>query len=212
MLVEGQAGGGLPSRCAWARAAPAPMVRYHDEEWGVPQHGTNQLFEMLSLEGAQAGLSWSTVLSRREAYHRAFSGFRPELIAGWDQGRVEELVLDPGLIRHRGKLSSVLGNARAVCALDRDGRGLDSLLWGVVGETPLQPRYGPGTGPPPTTPESVELSRRLRGAGFTFVGPTIVQALMQACGLTNDHTTDCFRQAQLDRPEPRSAGHRGAHR
>jgi DNA-3-methyladenine glycosylase I len=173
------------------------MQAYHDEKWGVPLHGERALFELLTLEGAQAGLSWSTVLGRREGYRRLFAGFDVDLIAGWPDAIVDELVQDPGIIRNRAKVLSVLNNARAALALRQSDTDLDAYLWSFVGGVPLQPRLEPTAAVPATTDLSTTLSRDLKKRGFGFVGPTIVYAFMQASGMTNDHTTDCFRHADL---------------
>jgi DNA-3-methyladenine glycosylase I len=176
------------------------MQAYHDLEWGVPLHEERALFELLSLEGAQAGLSWSTVLSRREGYRRAFAGFDVEVIAGWPDAIVDELVQDVGIIRNRAKVVSVMSNARAVVALRGDGTDLDSYLWAFIGGVPLQPALASAEDVPATTELSKALSRDLKKRGFGFVGPTIVYAFMQASGMTNDHTTDCFRHRTLATP------------
>lgn len=174
------------------------MIRYHDEEWGVPVRDEIHLFEMLSLEGAQAGLSWSTILSRRPAYRRAFAGFDPELVAKFGPDDVQRLVGDQSIVRHRGKIEAVVANARVVADLHRRGERLDALVWGLVGGRPLQPRYPPGPSIPATTPTAIALSATLRRLGMRFVGPTTAQSLLQACGFTNDHTVNCFRHRQLD--------------
>jgi DNA-3-methyladenine glycosylase I len=173
------------------------MQAYHDVDWGAPLHGEQALFQLLTLEGAQAGLSWATVLHRREGYRRAFAGFDAELIAGWPDTVIEGLMQDPGIIRNRAKITSVLNNARAVCALHSSGTDLDSHLWSFVGGVPLQPALDPTASLPATTELSKSLSRDLKRRGFGFVGPTIVYAFMQASGMTNDHTTDCFRFSEL---------------
>lgn len=173
------------------------MVDYHDAEWGLPHRDERSLFELLTLEGAQAGLSWSTVLARRDGYRRVFAGFDPEVLAGWGEADVDRATGDPGIIRHRGKVRSVVDNARAVCALRAEGTDLARHLWSFVDGEPLQPGFGPDATPPTTTPASEALSRDLKRRGFRFVGATTLYALMQAAGLTNDHTTDCFRYGQL---------------
>lgn len=193
-------------RCRWAVGSSPELLRYHDREWGVPLHGESALLEMLTLEGAQAGLSWSTVLSRRPRYREAFAGFDPEILAGWGDADLERLLADRGLIRHRGKLASVIANARVVRRLHDEGSALDQLLWSSVEGAPLQPRYPPEAGPPGVTAESTALSHRLRQLGFKFLGPTSTLSLMQACGLTNDHTTDCYRQAELESTAGPEAG------
>jgi DNA-3-methyladenine glycosylase I len=185
-----------PTRCGWATGDPLLMA-YHDAEWGVPERDERRLFELLTLEGAQAGLSWLTVLRKRDAYRRAFHGFDPAAVAGMGERDVDRLLLDPGLIRHRQKLASVVTNARAVLSLREADGGLSELLWGLVGGAPLQPRRRHGQDVPAATPLSRAASRELRRRGFGFVGPTTVYALMQAAGLVNDHVVDCLRWAEL---------------
>jgi DNA-3-methyladenine glycosylase I len=184
-------------RCRWAQGATPEMQAYHDTYWGVPLHGEQDLFELFTLEGAQAGLSWSTILSRRDGYRRAFAGFDVDVVAGWPDGVVDDLVQDASIIRNRAKIVSVLGNARAVRALRGPGGDFDTYLWGFVGGVPLQPALDPAADLPATTELSTALSRDLKKRGFRFVGPTIVYAFMQASGMTNDHTTDCFRHHEL---------------
>ena len=184
------------ARCSWAAGDPL-LTAYHDAEWGVPERDERRLFELLTLEGAQAGLSWLTVLRKREAYRRAFHGFDPAAVAAMGEADVERLLQDAGLIRHRQKLASVLANARAVVALRDAGGGLPQLLWGLVEGAPLQPHRRRGADIPAATPLSGAASRELRRRGFAFVGPTTVYALMQAAGLVNDHLVDCFRWAEL---------------
>jgi DNA-3-methyladenine glycosylase I len=186
-------------RCEWADRGGQAEREYHDDEWGVPHHGEASLFELLSLEGAQAGLSWSTVLARRDGYRRAFAGFDPGVLSDWTTAEIERLVADPSIIRHRGKIASVLSNAKAVIALGADGLDLDTYLWSFVDAEPLQPRFGSLGEVPATTELSRQLSKDLKARGFTFVGPTIAYAFMQAAGLTNDHVTSCFRFADLSR-------------
>jgi DNA-3-methyladenine glycosylase I len=151
----------------------------------------------VSLEGAQAGLSWATVLGRREGYRRAFAGFDPDVVATWGEAEVERLVAEPGIIRHRGKVASVVSNAQAVVALRTEGLDLDRLLWGYVGGVPLQPRFASPADLPVTTEVARRMSREMKRRGFSFFGPTIAYALMQSAGLTNDHLTSCYRFAEL---------------
>jgi DNA-3-methyladenine glycosylase I len=185
-----------PIRCAWA--GDDPLYRaYHDLEWGVPNHDEQHLFEMLTLEGAQAGLSWLTILRKREGYRRAFEGFDPERIARFDEARIAALLADPGIVRNRLKVQSTVSNARALLDLHDRGQTLDGLLWGSVGGTPRQNAWAGLAEVPPRTPESDALSRTLKGLGFRFVGSTICYALMQAVGVVNDHTRDCFRHGPL---------------
>ena len=179
-------------RCAWARGADELMRRYHDEEWGVPVRDGRVLFEFLTLEGAQAGLSWRTILARREGYSAAFLDWDVEAIAALDDADVERLLADPGIIRHRGKVVSTIGNARAV--LDLGGpEALSALVWGIVGGLPRLNRPTGLDALPAETEESRALSKALRRAGLRFVGPTTAYAFMQACGLVDDHTSECFR-------------------
>lgn len=179
-------------RCGWVSDDPLYLA-YHDEEWGVPVHDDRRLFEMLVLEGAQAGLSWLTVLRRREGYRRAFEGFDAERVARYGPGDVERLLADPGIVRNRAKVEAAIANARAVLRLKEEGGSLDRLLWGFVGGRPRQNRWASLREVPPETAESKAMSRELRRRGFGFVGPTICYAFMQAVGMVNDHTVDCFR-------------------
>ncbi|MFF6984449.1 DNA-3-methyladenine glycosylase I [Streptomyces sp. NPDC008343] len=185
-------------RCAWAEDGTPAVRQYHDQEWGVPHHGDAALFELLTLEGAQAGLSWSTILARRDGYRRAFAGFDTGTIAAWGPEQVDRLVQDPGIIRHRGKIASVLANARALRVLRANGADFDAFLWSYTDGTPLQPRYATADDVPSITNTARRISRDLKRHGFRFVGPTTAYALMQAAGLTNDHITDCYRHPQLD--------------
>jgi DNA-3-methyladenine glycosylase I len=181
-------------RCAWVPEADPAYVAYHDEEWGVPLHGEHELFELLTLEGAQAGLSWSTILRKREGYRAAFEGFDPERVAGYGQRDVERLLADPGIVRNRLKVESTIANARAV--LDLDG-GFDELLWSFVGGTPKVNRRRTLGEVPAETAESKAMSKDLKRRGFRFVGPTTCYAFMQAAGLVNDHEIKCFRHREV---------------
>ena len=182
-------------RCRWARGALD--VRYHDEEWGVPLHDDQKLFELLILEGAQAGLSWSTVLARREGYRAAFDGFDPAKVARYDAARRRQLLADPRIIRHRGKIDAAVANARAFLAVQREHGSFAAYLWRFVNDTPVQGGVTSRRPPPTETETSRALSRDLKGRGFAFVGPTICYAFMQAAGLVNDHARECFRHAEL---------------
>lgn len=184
-------------RCPWAEHAGPSDRAYHDLEWGVPLHDERALFELLTLEGAQAGLSWSLILGRREGYRRAFAGFDPDVIAGWSDEDVDALVKDTSIVRNGGKIASVVTNARAVRQLRSDGTSFDAYLWDFVGGAPLQPRHARASDVPTTTELATALSRDLKRRGFRFVGPTIVYSFMQATGMTNDHVTNCFRFAEL---------------
>jgi DNA-3-methyladenine glycosylase I len=184
-------------RCAWATGELD--VRYHDEEWGVPLHDDVGLFELLTLEGAQAGLSWSTVLRKRAGYRRAFADFEPARVARFTAARVERLLTDDGIVRHRGKIEATVGNARAVLAVQREHGSLDAYLWRFVEGHAIQNRWASWRQVPAVTPVSQTLSRDLVRRGFKFVGPTICYALMQAAGMVNDHTVDCYRRAEVAR-------------
>ncbi len=184
------------SRCSWCGSDPLYRL-YHDEQWGVPVRDERQLFAMLVLEGAQAGLRWLTILRKREGYRRAFDGFDPEKVAGYDARQVKRLLADPGIVRNRLKVESAVRNARGVLALRRTHGGLASFLWDFVGGQPRQNRRVSPAEIPTQTAESAAMSRALRKLGFGFVGPTVCYAFMQAVGMVNDHTTDCHRHAPL---------------
>jgi DNA-3-methyladenine glycosylase I len=179
-------------RCAWAGSDPA-MRAYHDEEWGVPVHDDRRLFEFLILEGAQAGLSWSTILRKRAAYRKAFAGFDPRKVARFDRRRIEALMHNAGIVRNRLKIESAVSNARAVLAVQQEFGSLDACLWRFVGGRPIRRRPRSPRDIPATTPESDAMSKDLKQRGFRFVGSTICYALMQACGLVDDHIRGCFR-------------------
>lgn len=180
-------------RCSWAQTDPM-MIAYHDEEWGVPIRDSRALWEMLMLEGFQAGLSWSIVLRRREGFQKAFQGFQPEIVANFDSADVDRLMQDPGIIRARAKIEATIGNARAYLEMQKAGEEFSEFAWNFVDGTPLRNRDNivPGK-----TPLSEEISKSLKKRGFKFVGPTIVYAWMQAVGMVNDHTSDCFRHEQV---------------
>jgi DNA-3-methyladenine glycosylase I len=172
------------------------MRDYHDREWGIPLHDERALFELLTLEGAQAGLSWSTILKRREGYRAAFANFAPERVAALGDRDIERLMSDAGIVRNRQKIVATITNARLVLALGGEGSSLDELVWSFVGGKPLDHRFTQMTQVPAMTPESQSMSRTLRKRGFGFVGPTICYAFMQAAGLVNDHLVGCpARQA-----------------
>jgi DNA-3-methyladenine glycosylase I len=187
-----------PRRCGWAGDDPL-YVAYHDGEWGVPVHDDRHLFEMLILEGAQAGLSWITVLRKREAYRLAYDGFVPAKVARFDALRRARLLADPGIVRNRLKVEASVTNARAFLDVQREHGSFDAYLWGFVGGRPLQGRRRALGDVPAETAESIALSRDLRRRGFRFVGSTICYAFMQAVGLVNDHVTDCFREREVRR-------------
>jgi DNA-3-methyladenine glycosylase I len=178
------------SRCGWATSDPL-YIAYHDEEWGRPVHDDRHLFEMLILEGAQAGLSWITILKRREGYRKAFHGFDPERIARYGEKDVARLMADPGIIRNRAKVESAIKNARACLALNEEG-GLSPFLWRFVGGEPKVNRWKALKEIPPETPESKTMSKELKRRGFGFVGPTVCYAFMQATGMVNDHILSCY--------------------
>jgi len=175
------------------------MVAYHDTEWGVALHDDRRLFEFLILEGAQAGLSWSTILRKREAYRRAFDGFDPERVARYREARVRRLLADAGIVRNRLKIEAAIGNARRFVEVREEFGSFDRYLWGFVDGEPVQHRFRALGQLPATSPLSDRLSRDLRKRGFRFVGSTIVYAFAQAVGLVNDHLVGCFRHTQVAR-------------
>jgi DNA-3-methyladenine glycosylase I len=189
-----------PERCAWVGADDPLMLRYHDREWGVPVHDERIFFEFLTLEGAQAGLSWETILRKRAAYREAFAHFDPARVARFTPARVERLLQDPGIVRNRLKVESAIGNARAFLRIQREFGTFDAYIWPFVGGSPMRNRRRSLEDVPARTPESDALSRDLLERGFKFVGSTICYAFMQAVGLVNDHTVDCFRYARVDSP------------
>jgi DNA-3-methyladenine glycosylase I len=180
-----------PQRCAWATGDPL-YQRYHDEEWGTPSHDDRHLFEMLILEGAQAGLSWITILRKRENYRRAFDQFDPRKIAAYDRAKKKALLADAGIVRNRLKIEATIDNARAFLALQKELGSFDQFLWSFVGGKPLIRSRRSMKDVPASTPESDAMSKALKTRGFRFVGSTICYAFMQACGLVNDHVASCF--------------------
>ena len=178
-------------RCEWVGSKPH-MILYHDREWGRPVHADRRLFEMLLLEGAQAGLTWDTVLRRREGYRRAFAGFDPVKVAQFDTKKQAALLRNPGIIRNRLKIDAAVGNARAFLAVQREFGSFDRYVWQFVGGQPMVNRRRRAADIPATSPESDALSKDLKKRGFRFVGSTIIYAYMQAVGLVNDHTVACF--------------------
>jgi len=183
-----------PVRCAWvAGSTDASMLAYHDREWGVPSHDDRHLFEMLVLEGAQAGLSWTTILRKREGYRRAFSGFDATKVARFDTRKIERLLADPGIVRNRLKVESAVENARRVRSVQREFGSLDAFLWSLVGGEPTVNRWRRLQDLPAETDASRAMSQELKRRGFRFVGPTVCYAFMQATGMVNDHLTTCFR-------------------
>ena len=185
-----------PVRCEWAGSDPL-YIAYHDSEWGVPVHDDHRLFEMLILEGAQAGLSWITILRKREAYRRAFAGFDAARVARFTAARVERLLADPGIVRNRLKVEGTVRNARAFLEVQREFGSFDDYIWQFVGGRPTRNAWRTLTQVPARTAESDALSKDLLKRGFKFVGTTIIYAFMQATGMVNDHVTGCFRYDQV---------------
>jgi DNA-3-methyladenine glycosylase I len=183
-------------RCAWAGNDPLYLA-YHDYEWGVPQHDSARLFEMLVLEGAQAGLSWITILRKRANYWRAFAGFDPKRVARFTPARVERLMGDPGIVRNRLKIEGAVRNAQRFVELAEETVDVDGWFWQFVGGTPRRNAWKSMREVPVSTPESDAMSRALKKRGFTFVGSTICYSFMQATGMVNDHITSCFRYKEL---------------
>jgi len=182
-------------RCPWAQGDDPLMARYHDEEWGVPQRDPRMLWEMLMLEGFQAGLSWRTILHKREAFRQAFAGFEPEKVARFGEKQVDKLLQDPSIIRSRAKIEATIAGAKIYCDMARRGEDFAAFCWSFTDGKVL---VGNGKDVPVSTPKSEEISKELRQRGFKFVGPVIVYAWMQAVGIVNDHAADCFRSpAQL---------------
>jgi DNA-3-methyladenine glycosylase I len=185
-------------RCPWCGTDPL-YVAYHDQEWGVPEHDSRALWEKLVLDGFQAGLAWITILRKRDAFRAAFDGFDPERVARYGEADVARLMADPGIVRSRAKIAATIKSARIYLDLKDRGRDFAPWLWDFVDGAPLQNRWDDRTQVPAQTPLSVEISKALKAEGFSFVGPVIVYAWMQATGLVNDHTTTCFRYAELRR-------------
>jgi DNA-3-methyladenine glycosylase I len=182
-------------RCAWA--SNDLMIRYHDQEWGVPQHDDRVLFEFLMLEGAQAGLSWDTILRKRENYRAAFDGFDPKKISKYDFRKTQRLLRDEGIIRNRLKVASAIHNAREFLAVQKEFGAFDRYIWQFTGGQSRLNAWKPGQRLPASTPESDAMSKDLKKRGFNFVGSTICYAFMQATGMVNDHALDCFRYREL---------------
>ncbi|MEJ2265414.1 MAG: DNA-3-methyladenine glycosylase I [Anaerolineales bacterium] len=183
-------------RCEWAGSEPL-YVAYHDQEWGVPQHDDGKLFEMLILEGAQAGLSWSTILKKRESYRKAFEDFDPQKVAEFDESEVAELLKNPGIVRNRLKVSAAVQNAKALLEVQDEFGSFDKYIWGFVGGEPKVNTWKSLGEIPAQTAESQAMSKDLKKRGFRFVGPTICYAFMQAVGMVNDHVVHCFRYQEL---------------
>jgi DNA-3-methyladenine glycosylase I len=181
-------------RCAWAESDPIHLV-YHDEEWGVPQYDSRALWEMLMLEGFQAGLSWAIILRKRDAFRKAFKQFDPKKVARFGESDIARLLNDEGIIRSRAKIEATIGGARAFLAMQAAGEDFSEFVWNLAGGKPIQNR-----GPVPAqTPLSIEISKALKARGFKFVGPVIVYAWMQAVGIVNDHASNCFRRKIVSR-------------
>ena len=179
-------------RCGWP-GTESLSLEYHDLEWGVPSRDRRHLYELLTLEGAQAGLAWTTILRKRGGYVEAFAGFLPERVAAFGPDDVDRLMLDAGIVRNRAKIESTIDNARAIVALERDGVDFVEHLWSFVGGAPIQDRFTDTGSIPAETAESKAMSKDLKKRGFRFVGPTTLYALMQAAGLVNDHLVTCYR-------------------
>jgi DNA-3-methyladenine glycosylase I len=195
-----------PVRCTWA--SNELSIAYHDKEWGVPVHDDLVLFEFLVLEGAQAGLSWDTILKKRENYREAFDGFDPNRIARYNPSKLATLMKNPGIVRNRLKIASVAENAKAFQRVRQEFGSFDRYIWPLVGGTPHVNSWQPSQRLPASTPQSDAMSRELKKRGFTFVGSTICYAFMQAVGMVNDHTVDCFRYSQVGRRRSRALGRR----
>lgn len=186
-------------RCGWCLKFDQ-YIEYHDQEWGLPVHDDRIHFEFLILEGAQAGLSWSTILKKREGYRKAFAGFDPTKVARFTQARVERILTDPGIIRNRLKVSSTVNNAKRFLEVQKEFGSFDKYIWGFVNGKPIINRHKTLADVPATTPESDALSKDLIRRGFKFVGSTVMYAHMQACGLVNDHLVDCWRYREVMKP------------
>jgi len=186
-----------PTRCFWANTDDPLYQSYHDQEWGVPVHDDRLLFEFLILEGAQAGLSWYTILRKRPNYHLAFDGFDPQKIAQYDEQKVSELLANPGIIRNRLKINAAIRNAQSFIKIQQEFGSFDAYMWQFVGGKPIINSWTSGHEIPAETDQSRQMSKDLLQRGFRFVGPTICYAHMQAVGMVNDHTTDCFRYQEI---------------
>jgi len=189
-------------RCKWP--SNPLSIRYHDEEWGLPQHDDRVLFEFLLLEGAQAGLSWDTILQKRENYRAALDGFDPERIARYDRRKVQSLLRNPGIVRNRLKIASVTKNAKAFLSVRKEFGSFDRYIWQFTGGKPLLNTRTSNQSIPASTPESDAMSKDLKKRGFNFVGSTICYAFMQAVGMVNDHAVECFRYAQVGKTRRRA--------
>ncbi len=186
-------------RCGWAEGLDPDYQKYHDEEWGVPVHDDRLWYEYIVLDGAQAGLSWSTILKKRENYRKAFAGFDPGKVARFDKRKLERLLRDPGIVRNRLKVESAVKNARAFLKVQKEFGSFDAYIWRFVGGKPRQNRWRTLKQIPAETAESRAMSKDLKKRGFSFVGPTICYAFMQAAGMVNDHLVTCYRHKELSR-------------
>lgn len=195
-------------RCAWASVGDLLMLQYHDREWGVPVHDDGKHFEFLVLEGAQAGLSWSIVLKKREGYRRTFSDFDPRKVARYTETRIQKLTLDPQIVRNRMKIEAAVRNARAFLAIQEEFETFDAYCWRFVEGHPKVNRWKTMREIPATSPESDAFSKDLKGRGFSFVGSTVIYAYMQAVGLVNDHLVDCFRYREIRQLDSRHRARR----
>ncbi|MCG8372882.1 MAG: DNA-3-methyladenine glycosylase I [Balneolales bacterium] len=185
------------NRCDWAKNQSEAYIKYHDEEWGVPVHDDRVHFEFLILEGAQAGLNWATILKKREGYRKAFADFDPEIVATFSEENIQELLQDEGIVRNKLKVRGAVTNARKFLEVQQEFGSFDAYIWQFVGGKPIVGGWKSMSEVPATTPESDALSKDLKKRGFKFVGSTIMYAHMQACGLVNDHTVDCFRFGEI---------------
>jgi DNA-3-methyladenine glycosylase I len=184
------------TRCDWS-TDDEQVVAYHDEVWGVPQRDDRALFEFLTLEGAQAGLSWRTILHKRAGYLRAFSDFDAAVVAGYDEAKIAKLLADPGIVRNRLKVRSTVNNAGVIMEMSLAGESLADYLWSFVGGRPIDKSLKAMSDIPSVTPEATAMSKAMKKRGFRFVGPIVCYAFMQACGMVNDHVTDCFRYSEV---------------
>lgn len=193
-----QNSGNTESVCPWCTGFDL-YRQYHDQEWGLPLRDDRALFELLTLEGAEAGLSWSTILKKREHYRLVFDGFQPEVIARYDEAKVAALLADPGIIRNRAKVAATIQNAKAYLAIKETGQSFSNFLWQFVDGTPVQNAWATMSEVPTSTPQAVAMSKALQKLGFKFVGPTICYAFMQASGMVNDHLVSCPRHSEVAR-------------
>jgi DNA-3-methyladenine glycosylase I len=187
----------MKKRCPWGDSEEKLLLDYHDREWGVPVHDDNKLFEMLVLEGAQAGLNWVTILRKREGYRRAFAGFDPKKVAAFNSKKVSKLLEDPAIIRNRRKVESAVDNAKALLKIQKEFGSFDKYIWSFVGGKPIGNKWKRLSDVPVVTPEAERMSKDLKKRGFRFVGPTICYAYMQAVGMVNDHLVECYRHQQV---------------